>query len=172
MSNPGERIDPIPEIKEALDVLRRNINSRRDLDPKAVSDLLSRVPMLVEEAEAGRKKVEEMGYAVVIHDPDNDAIVESQGPVKVFYVDLGGGFDIGNPDEGAAKEAMEQAAEYARDADKLPDGVVKDTLYGAAEQIMDEYGKFKDAAEALSAEDKAALSDWLPEAAEKAAEIA
>ena len=155
--------DSIPALNEAIRTLQRNVNGHREFDRAAVGTIRVALPQLIKEVEKLRSELTK-GYAVVIHDPDNETIVESQGPVEVFSVDLGGSFDIGNPMEEDAGGAMEQAAEYARDADRLPKGVVKDTLYGAAEQIMEAYGEFTDAVEALSAEDKVTLADWLPEA--------
>lgn len=155
-------IDPIPDLKLAWDLMAQNMNKHEAFNNGALGLVMSRLPMLIEEAEAARKQAKEnMGYAVVIHDPDNDAIVESQGAVKVFYVDLGGIIDTGNAMEVDAVEAMEQAAEYARQGDAIPEGAVQSALYGAVDQIMEAYGEFKEAAERLSVEDKAALSDWL-----------
>jgi hypothetical protein len=44
--------------------------------------------------------------------------------------------------------------------------MVKQTLYGAVEQIVEAYGEFTEAVTYLSEEDKASLADWLPKAVE------
>ena len=164
-NNTSTKIDPIVGIKEALETLNRNRNGHNPYDLGAVSSLLSLAPLLVEETEKARKASSKTkGYAVVIHDPDNESVVETQGSVEVFYVDMGGSYDTGNPSAEDARSALQDAAEYARNAARLPKGVVKDTLEGAVEQIVEAYGDFLEAAEGLDKEDKAALAEWLPEA--------
>jgi hypothetical protein len=156
-------LDPIPPLKEALETFQRNVNGHNEFDRAAVGTIRVQLPQLIREVERLRAEPAQ-SYAVVIHDPDEDSIVETQGPVKVFYVDLGDDIDISNPMEEDALSALRQAIEYAQEVDKLPEGVVKDTLEGAVEQLVDNYGQFSNVVEALSAEDKTALADWLPEA--------
>jgi hypothetical protein len=159
-------IDPLPDLKLALGLIVRNINNRHEAFDAALGLVMSRLPHLIDEAEEARQRAKESkGYAVVIHDPDHDPVIETQGPVEVFHVDLGGSYDIASPEEEDALSALQDAADYTRAAEGLPQGVVKDTLEGAAGQIMEAYSEFiEHAAEGLDAEDKATLAAWIPQA--------
>src|ERR1700694_1366123 len=100
----SERVDSSQALQVALDALLANPHGQH-ADDKFIGAFRRHFPRLQKELKQLRTATK--SYVAVIRDPDEETIVETQGPVEVFSVDLGGSFDIGHPMAVDAVEDLE-----------------------------------------------------------------